>query len=93
MGYLLIALLGAACGLLLNWYVLIPIVAVIAAATGVAGAINGYTLGDMLTGAVLKVCVLEASWFASVCIMTRVIQQKPDQPDRQAGRDRDPFKR
>ncbi|WP_147940758.1 hypothetical protein [Methylobacterium sp. WL64] len=93
MVHLLIALLGATCGVLLNWYVLIPIVTAIALASGVAGAINGYTFSDMLADTVLKVCVLEASWLASVCIIARMIQRRPDRPDRHVGRDRTPSER
>ena len=38
MSYVLVALLGAACGVFASWTMLVPIVGVVAIASGVAGA-------------------------------------------------------
>ena len=75
-GYVLIALLGAACGVLLTWYLLIPVVTVIALAAGVAGAMNGQPLGTVLSNTALLVCILEASWIATVFAVARVTYRR-----------------
>jgi phosphate/sulfate permease len=76
MAYLVIALLGAACGALLSWYLLIPVVTLVAIAAGVAGAIKGHSLGGVLLDSALMVCVLEVSWLASVFAAARLVHRK-----------------
>ncbi len=90
MAYLLIALLGAACGTLLSWYLLIPIVTMIALATGVAGAVNGHSFSEVLIDTALMVFVLEISWLATVLTAARLIHRgaKPKKrADRPTDRD------
>lgn len=72
MAYVLIALLGAACGVLLTWYLLIPIVTLVAVAAGVAGAIKGHPIGTVLADTAIFICILEASWIASVFVVARL---------------------
>lgn len=88
MGYVLIALLGVACGVLLTWYLLVPIVTLVAVAAGVAGALRGQPLGEVLSDTVVMVCILEASWIATVFVVAR-------RTHRRAGRSRisDPARR
>jgi hypothetical protein len=71
MAYVLIALLGAASGVLLTWYLLIPIVTLVAVAAGIAGAIKGHPIGSVLADSAILVCILEASWIASVFVVAR----------------------
>ena len=75
MAYLLIALLGAACGTLLSWYLLIPIVSIVALATGMAGAVKGHSFGEVLIDTALMVSVLEMSWLATVLTAARLIHR------------------
>ena len=76
MAYLVIALLGAACGALLSWYLLIPVVTLVAIAAGVAGAVKGHSFGGVLLDSALMVCVLEVSWLASVFTAARLVCRK-----------------
>ena len=69
MEYVLVALLGAACGVLLTWYLLVPIVTLVALGAGVAGAVKGHPLGSVLADTAILVCILEASWIASVFVV------------------------
>jgi phosphate/sulfate permease len=82
MAYLLIALLGAACGVLLTWYLLIPIVTIVAVAAGVAGAVKGQPFGDVLTDTALIVSTLEASWLASAFAAARFVRKEPELMER-----------
>ena len=85
MAYLVIALLGAACGALLSWYLLIPVVTFVAIAAGVSGAIKGHSFGGVLLDAALMVCVLEVSWLASVLGTARLVHRKT-KPEERASR-------
>lgn len=76
MGFGLIALLGVACGVLLTWYLLVPVVTLVAIAAGVAGAVNGHSLGDVLANTALLVCILEASWIATVFAVARTAYRR-----------------
>lgn len=75
MAYLLIALLGAACGTLLSWYMLIPIVSIVALATGMAGAVKGQSFGEVLIDTALMVFALEMSWLVTVLTTARLIRR------------------
>ena len=72
----LIALVGVACGVLLTWCLLIPVVTVVAVAAGVAGAIKGQPLGTVLADTAVLVCVLEASWIATVLAVARTARRR-----------------
>ena len=92
MEYLLIALLGAACGLFSTWYLLIPIVTIVAVAVGVAGAIERHSFGSVLADAALVVCSLEASWLASAFAFARLACRK-EKPKGRTDRPRDRTRR
>lgn len=76
MSYVLVALLGAACGVLLTWYLLIPVVTLIALTAGIAGALKGEPLGTVLANTALLVCILEASWIATVFVVARLARRR-----------------
>jgi phosphate/sulfate permease len=76
MGYVLVALLGSACGVLLTWYLLIPIVTLVALGAGIAGAVKGHSLGSVLADTAILICILEASWIASVFIVAGLPYRK-----------------
>jgi hypothetical protein len=93
MAYVLIALLGAACGVLLTWYLLIPVVTLVAVAAGVAGAIKGHPFGSVLVDTTSFVCILEASWITSVFVVARLPDRRSkstEQLDQARGPAREP---
>lgn len=92
MTYLLAALLGVACGTLLTWYLLIPVVTLVAVGAGVAGAVKGHSFGAVLTDTALMICILEVSWVVSVFAVVRLRGKKRivQRTDRLIGRERTP---
>ena len=73
MSYILVAFLGTACGVFASWQMLLLVVAVVALAAGVAGAIHHLSLLQVVAQTVVLLFILEAAWLFSVLALNALL--------------------